>query len=225
MSDVALAAAVGALVCALLLAEWRASAAGKWVAKPLASAGFVALAVERGACASRYGQAIFAALVLSWIGDVFLIPKNKAWFRAGLFAFLLGHLGFCAAFWVRGVSWPIAGGSAAVLAMVAFLVGRWLLPHVEPKMRPPVIAYVVVITSMVALAIGSIGRQNIGQNSLQRSLHETLPDFLPLIAALMFYVSDLSVARDTFVKRSFRNRAWGLPLYYGAQVLFAWSIV
>jgi len=33
-------------------------------------------------------------------------------------------------------------------------------------------------------------------------------------------VSDLSVARDRFVSRSFSNRAWGLPLYYAAQIVF-----
>jgi hypothetical protein len=29
------------------------------------------------------------------------------------------------------------------------------------------------------------------------------------------------VARDRFVRHEFRNRAWGLPLYYGAQLMIA----
>jgi hypothetical protein len=29
------------------------------------------------------------------------------------------------------------------------------------------------------------------------------------------------VARDRFVRHEFANRAWGLPLYYGAQLLIA----
>jgi hypothetical protein len=29
------------------------------------------------------------------------------------------------------------------------------------------------------------------------------------------------VARDRFVRHQFLNRAWGLPLYYAAQVLLA----
>jgi hypothetical protein len=44
-----------------------------------------------------------------------------------------------------------------------------------------------------------------------------------LFAAVLFYLSDLSVARDTFVAPGFVNRAWGLPLYYGAQLIFACS--
>jgi len=29
------------------------------------------------------------------------------------------------------------------------------------------------------------------------------------------------VARDRFVRHQFSNRAWGLPLYYAAQLLLA----
>jgi len=43
------------------------------------------------------------------------------------------------------------------------------------------------------------------------------------IQIALFYVSDLSVARDRFVARAFVNRARGLPAYYAAQVLMAWA--
>jgi uncharacterized membrane protein YhhN len=204
----ALAAATSALVVALLAAEWRGSRAGKWIAKPLASSGFLALAVTRGALATHYGQAIVIALALSWLGDVFLIPRNKTWFRVGLFSFLLGHVAYCAAFVIHGLHGLLAALSAAPLLVLGFVVWRRLGPHVEEKLRPPVQAYIAVITIMVACAIGAQPSQ---------------PNPLPLAAAVAFYVSDLSVAMDTFVKRSFWNRLWGLPLYYGAQLLFAWS--
>ena len=41
------------------------------------------------------------------------------------------------------------------------------------------------------------------------------------VGALAFTASDVAVARDRFVKNGFQNRAWGLPLYYGAQLLIA----
>ena len=41
------------------------------------------------------------------------------------------------------------------------------------------------------------------------------------VGALAFTASDVSVARDRFVKHEFVNRAWGLPLYFGAQLLLA----
>jgi uncharacterized membrane protein YhhN len=193
----------------LLVASQRESQLGAWLTKPLASAGFLVAAYGNGALHTRYGQFIFAALVLSWIGDVLLIPHSKLWFQAGLFSFLLGHVGFGISFYFHGVMWRAAAGAAILLVAVALTIGRWLLPHVENKMRPPVIAYIVVISSMVALAVGA-----------------TVAGGTPLIivGAIAFFLSDLSVARDTFVKRGFVNRLWGLPLYYGAQLIFAFSI-
>lgn len=44
-----------------------------------------------------------------------------------------------------------------------------------------------------------------------------------LVAPLAFFVSDLAVARDRFVEPGFVNRFVGLPLYYGAQIVFAAS--
>jgi uncharacterized membrane protein YhhN len=41
------------------------------------------------------------------------------------------------------------------------------------------------------------------------------------LGALAFTASDVAVARDRFVQGEFSNRAWGLPLYYGAQLLIA----
>jgi hypothetical protein len=54
-----------------------------------------------------------------------------------------------------------------------------------------------------------------------------IPDWLwpagVMTAAVAFYISDVSVARDRFVAPGFGNRIWGLPLYYAAQLLFALS--
>jgi hypothetical protein len=44
------------------------------------------------------------------------------------------------------------------------------------------------------------------------------------VGAVMFYLSDLAVARDRFVAPGFTNRVWGLPLYYGAQLILALTV-
>jgi len=190
---------------ALLGAEWRRSQPGKWLSKPLASLGFVLTAWLLGAPEGRYGQAVLVALTLSLVGDVLLIPKSKAIFRVGVLAFLCGHLAFLVAFFQRPVNLRVAAAVLGVAGGLAFIVGRWLLQRVEGGMRGPVIAYIAVISTMLAAAAGTR---------------------VPLIAvgALCFYLSDLSVARDRFVAAGFVNRAWGLPLYYGAQLLLAWSV-
>lgn len=193
--DVALILLVAAATAGLILAERRDSRAGTWIAKPLASAAFVALGWP------GVDLLLFAALVLSFLGDLCLVPRDKRIFRAGILLFLLAHIAFSAAFFLRG---PDA--SRVVLALVplvaaAFLISRWILPKVPRELKGAVIAYVVVITAMVALAAGT-----------------TWLLFLP---ALAFWTNDILVARDRFVERSWLNRAYGLPLYYGAMVLFA----
>ena len=46
-----------------------------------------------------------------------------------------------------------------------------------------------------------------------------------LLAAVVFFLSDLCVARDRFVSPGWENRAVGLPLYFGAQLLYGWFVV
>jgi uncharacterized membrane protein YhhN len=192
------------------VAERRGSRALVWLAKPLASAGFVALALARGATASGYGRLVLAALVLGWLGDVLLIPKGaRRAFAAGLGSFLLGHLAFAAAFLARGVSAAWLAGGALVAAAAALPIARWLAPHVPDALRLPVRAYVVVISAMVACAAGAFGATR---------------DAALLVGAFAFFLSDLAVARERFVAKGFSNKLWGLPLYYGAQLLLAWTV-
>ena len=196
-------------LAALLVAEWRGSRAGVWFAKPIASLGFLAAALAAGALDTAYGRWVMAALVLSFAGDVLLIPTARASFLAGLVSFLLGHLAFAGAFVVRGVAWPWVAAAALTVVPAAALALRWLGPHVEAGMRVPVRAYVGVISSMVLLAAGTWGAD---------------PRPAILAGALAFYASDLAVARQRFVARTFWNKSWGLPLYYGAQLLLASTV-
>jgi uncharacterized membrane protein YhhN len=200
--------ATAACVAALLVAELAGSRAAVWAVKPLASAGFIAAALAAGALQSAYGQAVLLALGLSWLGDVFLIPRSRRLFLAGLVSFLLGHLAFLGAFVVRGVhpGWMAAG---LVLVVPSAFVHVWLRPHLPAGLRAPVLAYMAVITVMAAGALGTYGAWGCA----------VIP-----AAAAAFYVSDLAVARDAFVKPGVSNRLWGLPLYYGAQLLFATSV-
>ena len=201
-----------AALIGLLAAELRGTRWGVYVCKPLASTGFVGVAlsaIPAGALGSGYGRAVLAALVLSWIGDVLLMSNRSALFLAGLGVFLLAHVGFGAAFWLRGQSLAWTAAALIGLAVPALAVSRWLRPHLPADMRVPVHAYIVVITCMLALAVGTVAAGS--------------PEII-LTGALAFYLSDLSVARDRFVHESFANKLWGLPLYYAAQLCLAASV-
>ncbi len=203
-------ALTGFAVAALQIAEYRQWHLGIWIAKPLAAAGFVGAGLAAGALGSAYGRWILAALVLSWLGDVFLIPRSSARsFRAGVLSFLLGHVAFVAAFAVRGLD-PVASGVATALALGPGLLAlRWLEPYVPEELRTPIRAYMAIISAMLICAAGAAASSGDGRI---------------LIGALMFYVSDLSVARNRFVVARFSNKAWGIPLYFAALLVLAWTV-
>ena len=79
------------VILILLAAERRKSARGVWLSKPLASTIFIAIALLAGAQDSTFGMLILLGLVMSWLGDVFLIPKARIFFVLGLASFLLAH--------------------------------------------------------------------------------------------------------------------------------------
>jgi len=200
-------AVCGVAVAGLLLAERRESGRGIWIAKPVASLSFIWMALASGATQSGYGRWILVALILCLAGDLLLIPRNRpAVFRAGVLAFLLGHLAYAAGFMTQPLAWHGLVIGAALLAMVVFVVLRWLGPSLPADMVWPVRAYLFVIAVMSVLACGV-----------------TAAGGPPEVAAgaLAFTASDVSVARDRFLRHEFANRAWGLPLYYAAQLLLA----
>jgi uncharacterized membrane protein YhhN len=204
------AGATGVCAVGLVLAERAGSRAGVWIAKPLASTGFVAFAVLRGAAGTGYGRWVLAGLALGWLGDVLLIPKGaNRTFAAGLASFLLGHLAFAGAFALRGPSLPWLGAGLVFVAAAAVPLLRWLMPHVPGALVQPVYAYFAVISAMVATAAGVSGATS---------------DFIYLAGALGFAVSDVSVARERFVAKSFVNSLWGLPLYYLSQLVLAATV-
>ena len=71
-------------VLAMLVNDRIGEKKWEWVAKPLASCGFIGAAVANGAVDSLYGQWVLLSLVFAWFGDVFLIPKSRKIFMAGL---------------------------------------------------------------------------------------------------------------------------------------------
>jgi uncharacterized membrane protein YhhN len=196
-------------VAALLVAERRDSQRGKWSAKPIASAAFIATALAAGALDTPYGRLVLLGLVLCMLGDVLLIPAGRVQvFRAGVFAFLAGHVAYGAAFLTQPLSVPWLAVAGGLVFVALWATWRWLGPSVQPEMRVPVLAYLVVIGVMSTLACALAGAGG-----------------PPTVAmgALAFTASDVSVARDRFVRQEFFNRAWGLPLYYCAQLLLALS--
>jgi uncharacterized membrane protein YhhN len=182
-----------------LWADARGRRLPRAVGKALASAAFLLLAAERAA-PDRYGLLVLLALAFSAAGDLCLLGRAKPTFLAGVALFLAAHVAYAFAFLPRSRPPPVA---AVALAAAGALVVRWLWPHLG-TLRAPVLAYAAAITAMLVLALG-------------------VPDRRVQLGAVLFYVSDLAVARDRFVAPGFWNHLVGLPPYYAAQLLLAWT--
>lgn len=196
-------------VAILLVGEVRDVAWLRVASKVPASLGFIVYGWQCGALDGHAdGLALFVALWLCAFGDWFLLSREKKPFLAGIGSFLLGHVGYLVAFMLMGVSLPAFGLATVVLGGFAFGVWRWVGPHAG-ALKPAVAAYIVVISLMVAASVGSVAL-------------EASPRRLTLVAgAVLFFLSDLCVARDRFVSPGPNNRMIGLPLYYAGQLLFA----
>jgi uncharacterized membrane protein YhhN len=141
-----------------------------------------------------------AALVFSLLGDVFLMlpgvsthrssrePAPQAGSSSGLFlgglaAFLAAHVAYAAGLVTDGVT---AAGVFAGVAVVAvtMAVAGWPIVRgarrAEPAMLKPVVAYMVVISTMLAVAVGT-GRA------------------MAIAGAGLFYVSDALIGWSRFV--------------------------
>lgn len=194
-------------VAGLLVAEYRRSRAGLWLAKPVASLAFIWVGLAAGALDSGYGQLVLLGLALCLVGDLLLIPLERpAVFRAGVFAFLAGHVAYSAAFLTRPLDPLGLAAGTVLLAVVVGAVLRWVGPTLPAGMVWPVRVYMLVIGLMSALACGVTAAGG---------------PWAVAVGALAFTASDVSVARDRFVRHEFVNRAWGLPLYYAAQLAIA----
>ncbi len=203
-------AAVVAALVGLLVAEARDRTRAAFFCKAAASGGFVALAVVLGGWQDdAFSRWVLAGLVFAAAGDVALAVPGERAFVVGLLAFLMGHAAYVAACAMRVPMTEWLSAAAAVPALCSAATFVWLSPHLG-SLRVPVAAYVVTITTMVAGALAVYG-------------HDGAHASLVLAGALLFYASDLSVARDRFVRRAFVNRAWGLPAYYAGQLLLAWA--
>jgi uncharacterized membrane protein YhhN len=212
---------------ALLVAERRGHRPGRAIAQATASLAFLAVAAlaARASAAAAVAAPLVAWFVvgqaLGVVGDLALLGHGRRPFLIGLGAFLAGHLAYVVglAAVVAPTTWPTATGPLAIAPLASGAAAlAWLWPHLRgdrASMRGPVIAYVAVITTMVIAALAAWRGA---------ALPATTRALIGAGAAL-FFVSDLAVARDRFVAAGFINRLWGLPAYYGGQLLLAWALL
>lgn len=200
-------------LCGALYWEKRGSVRGNLINKTAASLLFIAAALVQPHSQATYAAWILGGLVFCLGGDVFLAIPGKKTFLFGLVSFLVGHLLYVMAFSTLIDLGPwFWAGLPPVVGVSAFIY-YWLYPYLD-TMKKPVLAYIVVISAMLTAAWSVLGVDGLSASG-------RLTVFL---GALLFYVSDIFVARKRFLTPGFSSRLIGLPLYYAGQFLLAFSV-
>jgi uncharacterized membrane protein YhhN len=194
------------LTAAFAVADWYAVANEQrmleYVAKPatmVALAG-VALTLDPVDPAARGWFVV--AIAFSLLGDVLLmVPRNL--FVGGLAAFLVGHVAYVIGLLTVGVTAVgLALGAVLVTAAVTTIglrIVRSVRESDEADLAAPVLAYIVVISLMVACAVGT-------------------GEPLAIAGSVLFYASDALIAWNRFIEPYPWGRVAIMVTYHLGQV-------
>ena len=207
-------AAWAILACAAVVAivDWIAVARGwtrvEYAAKPLTMVALIGVALTIDPAYSDMRAAFVIALACSLVGDVFLmLPTDR--FVAGLAAFLAAHLAYTAGFLLGPGSVGGLAIGALITAAVAIPFGVHVVRAVRrsaPAVVTPVVAYVVVISVMVAAATG-------------------LGNPWAIVGAWLFFASDALIGETRFVRPIPAGRLAIIVTYHLGQALLVVSLV
>ena len=194
------------LSCAAYALDWETV---QDVVKPAAMALLIASVIARESQGEVKGLVI-GALVASLVGDTLLLSPTL--FLPGLVAFLIAH-GFYIAAFARGVGFLPSRSALAAIAGLGGCILLFVWPGLGADLRAPVVVYVMVIALMAAQASG------------RASVLRERAAVAVAAGALMFMISDATIALTKFSRIDWPLDQWTLPTYYLAQGLIAFFIL
>ncbi len=148
------------LPAGLALTDWVAVArrdhrTESW-AKPATLVALLVVAAALGAAGSTAGTWLLVALGFGTLGDVALLSDSENRFRAGVAAFLVGHLAYLACFATLGLPRPGWAWLALALLVATTVATRGVVPAAHAlgglALSAPVGIYTLVIGAMLVTA-------------------------------------------------------------------------
>jgi uncharacterized membrane protein YhhN len=180
-----------------------------YLAKPATSLLIVAMVWRASSSESAYRIGILTGLLLSTLGDVFLMLPGD-YFVFGLGSFLCAHLAYLFAFARRerlfAIAWPALAYAAPAILAVTVLWSR--LPR---GLVLPVIVYAAVLAAMAAQA-AIVWRRRRDRSTA-----------FAAVGGLFFVASDSMLAIETFVTPFVAAPLSVLATYWIAQSLIGLS--
>ncbi len=199
---------LSAIFC--IRAKYKKSKNQLLIFKPLTLILIILIALIFPAIEITYKLFIVSGLLLSLIGDIFLIFPDK-YFKYGLIAFLIGHIFYILAFTMTS-GFHFTFWIFLPIAILVNLYLRIIIPH-SGKMKIPIIIYIIIIMIMVWAVLERY-------HSLP-----TLGTTFAAFGAILFMISDAVLALNKFRKPFFSAEIIILTTYFTAQWLLAVSVI
>jgi len=179
-----------------------------YIFKPLTTILILTLAIIASLNLSgTYKYVIFAALLFSLFGDIFLMLPDK--FLQGLISFFVAHLLFLIAFFILGNS--LTWWFAVIFVLSGILIYKYLFQYLG-RMKTPVFFYVLVIFAMAWRA---------WENYYLIGNTATL---MIAIGTVLFIISDANIALNKFRKPYISAEAIILSTYFASIWLLSLSL-
>ena len=194
--------------------DWWAVARGDrrtetW-AKPATLVALIVAATVLGAPDSTPGRWLLLALGFGLLGDVALLGDSLARFRAGVAAFLVGHLAYLACFATLGLPRPAWSWAVLLVLLASFVATREVLPATHrldgAALSVPVAVYTAAIGAMLVCAWFT-------------------GEWLVALGATVFVASDATLSVDRFVRPIPRAHLVVMVTYHLGQALIVAGVL
>lgn len=190
--------------------EYKPTRRQVYIFKPVTTGLIIVIALlGTGVTPPLYKGLIVAGLLFCLGGDILLMLPAR-YFIGGLVSFLVGHLLYIVAF-VTDTGFQFSLLWLLPLLVFGGVIYSLLHPHLG-SMRLPVIIYMITILAMAWQALGRWSDQ------------PTSSGLLAAVGAVLFVLSDSTLALDRFRAKFRSARVIVLSTYWLAQWLIALSV-
>ena len=206
--------AAWALFAVAALTDWHAVFHGnkrlETIAKPATLVALILVALTLDATDSSAGGWLLFALALGLLGDVMLLSDSVSRFKAGLAAFLVGHLGYLLCFSELGLPRPAWSWAVFGVLLVTVVLTRDVTPSTYRSggvaLGGPVVLYTLVIAGMLILAWFT-------------------GDWLIALGATVFVTSDSILSINRFVRPLPQAKVAIMVTYHLGQALIVAGVL
>jgi uncharacterized membrane protein YhhN len=205
----------------LAIADWIAVAreafSVRWITKPGALLSLLLWFTTSTPASSNPQITWFTlALCFSLVGDIFLLMEGHQLIKGGL-AFILAHIAFIVAY-NTPLQMPLAFLAVFLLNIIpTFIVYRKILKEIraagDKDLAIGVSLYALALTSMTSTAFSTLFRPN----------WPAIASWPTALGAVLFYISDLLLFSNHFLKTKHRTNVLTMVTYHIAQFSLAYG--